>query len=71
MNNEIYRLYSRPSFWEGVARLFDFGGTLNRYNYSKSEREADFRAIESDWQAIGEDLRNALTEFIQTHPLEK
>ncbi len=23
--------YARPSFIEGMARIFDFGGTLNRY----------------------------------------
>ena len=71
MSKDIYRLYSRPSFFEGVARLFDFKGRLNKYNYSESDNEADFRSIESDWQFVGKDLQTALDKFISEHPLEK
>jgi len=61
---EIFRLYHRPSFWEGMARLFDFGGFLtHQHNYSTSEEEADFRAIESDWKFVGEDLREAIRQY--------
>ena len=70
MNQEgykkIYRLYNRPSFWEGVARLFDFGGRLtHQYHYSSSNEEADSRAIESDWQFVGEDLREAIRQYAE------
>ena len=61
---EIFRLYQRPSFWEGMARLFDFGRFLaHQYNYSTSAEEADFRAIESDWKFVGEDLRRAIRQY--------
>lgn len=70
MYREIYRLYARPSFFEGMARLFDFGGSLNQYNYSKSPNEADLRAMEADWQMVGEDLRNALKEYAVINHLE-
>lgn len=56
-------LYAKPSFLEGVARIFDFGGTLNGYNDSPTGEEADAAAIRSDWEAIGQDMRNAVEAF--------
>ncbi|MDO4721438.1 MAG: hypothetical protein Q4A78_12300 [Peptostreptococcaceae bacterium] len=53
-------LFSEPSFWEGVGRLFDWAGTLSKYNDSKSSKEADYKAIQSDWRAIGDDIREAI-----------
>lgn len=62
-----FRLYARPSFWEGLARLLDVGGTLNEYNYSDSDEEADVRAILSDWEAVGKDIRAAIKKFEMEH----
>ena len=56
-------LFARPSFLGGVARLFDFTGTLNSYNVSPSEGVADIRAFQQDWKAIGDDMRRALEVF--------
>ena len=58
-------VYARPSFLRGVARLFDFGGTLNTYHYLADEdpNEADARAIASDWQAVGRDLASAIGQY--------
>lgn len=56
-------LYARPSFLEGVARIFDFGGALNEYNVSSTGHEADTAAIRSDWEAIGQDMRAAIEAF--------
>jgi hypothetical protein len=67
MTRRAFRLYAVPSFWEGIARLIDVGGMLNEYNYSKSEWEADYRALQSDWGLVGEDLWGALDQFIQEH----
>jgi hypothetical protein len=44
----------------GMARLFDFGGTLNVYDRSVTPQQADYFAIASDWQAIGDDFRIVL-----------
>lgn len=54
-------LYARPSFMEGVARLFDLGGTLNEYNRSTTPEEADLLALRSDWEALGQDFRTVIT----------
>ena len=57
---EGFRLYARPSFFEGVARLYDRYGLLNRYNQSSSPKKADAKAIASDWLAVGNDIREAI-----------
>ena len=59
-------VFAKPSFLEGMARLFDFGGTLNTYYYylpDESPHEADARAIASDWEAVGKDIASAIGEY--------
>lgn len=53
-------LFAKPSFWGGMSRLFDFGGTLNSYNISPTGEIADARAFYEDWKAIGDDMRSTL-----------
>jgi hypothetical protein len=53
-------LYARPSFLEGISRIFDFGGTLTAFNTSRTPAEADARAILEDWRTVGSDLRAAV-----------
>jgi hypothetical protein len=53
-------LFARPSFFEGMGRIVDFGDTLTEYNASATTAEADYHALLSDWCAIGDDLRIAL-----------
>ena len=70
------RRYVRPSFAEGMARLMDVGGSLNRYTAADFERlyrdlrarrlarpagpDADAQAIRDCWLAVGNDLRDAM-----------
>ena len=61
--NEAYKLFSEPSFFEGIGRLFDWGSTLNNYNTSESEYEPDYKALVSDWANIGEDMRMAVDKL--------
>jgi hypothetical protein len=60
---EGFKLYANPSFGEGVARLIDFSGSLNEYNFSESPAQADFRAIQSDWESVGLDIIEAIEQF--------
>ena len=55
-------LFAKGSFWEGAARLFDFGNTLNEYNSSVSP---DYIAIYMDWAIVGNDLRKAMTSYVE------
>lgn len=54
------RLFARPSFIEGYGRVVDLGTTLNEYNRSRTEEEADREAILSDWFAVGDSIYNAI-----------
>lgn len=56
-------LYARPSFLEGLARIFDLGNTLNEYNTSPTGKESDYLAIYMDWAMVGQDLEHAITEY--------
>jgi len=53
-------LFARPSFISGFARVLDIGGTFNAYNQSATPEEADRRAIQSDWLAVGQDMWRAI-----------
>lgn len=63
MERHSYCLGARPSFLEGIARLMDFGNSLNEYKSYPSGVEADHAAIARDWAMIGLDFRNAIAEF--------
>ncbi|MFA4971710.1 MAG: hypothetical protein WC683_03805 [bacterium] len=56
-------LFSTPDFWSGFARSLDLGGTFDSYNVSKSEKEADTRALENDWMIVGKNMTNAMAGF--------
>ncbi len=56
-------LFVRPSFWRGVARVVDPMGTINEYNTTSSEKLADFRALYSDWKAVGDDIKRSIREY--------
>lgn len=55
-------LFARPSFLEGVGRIVDISGSLNTYNESRSNEDADARAIRQDWEAVGHDVGVALEQ---------
>ncbi len=59
------RLYAEPSFLEGMARVVDIGGTLQTYNVSKTEQEADIAAMKNDWRAVGEDIQTSIADYEQ------
>ncbi len=56
-------LFARPSFYGGMARLLDFGGTLNVYNSYPTGEMADAKALSEDWKAVAADLRSAVAQY--------
>lgn len=58
-------LFARPSFIGGMARALDLGSSMNIYNDSRSELEADTKAMAADWGATGADIRKAINEYRQ------
>jgi hypothetical protein len=56
-------LFARPSFLSGMASVLDVGSTLRIYNESPNSAIADARAIHSDWCAVGNDIRFAMSQY--------
>ncbi len=56
-------LFPDASFAEGAGSAFDLLGILAQYNSAPSDREADRRALESDWAVAGDHLWWALVEL--------
>ncbi len=53
-------LFAHPSFVSGAARVLDLGGTFDDYNRSRGEEDADVRALQGDWLAVGADMQMAI-----------
>ncbi|MDE2188437.1 MAG: hypothetical protein KGJ35_01770 [Patescibacteria group bacterium] len=66
-NSLTFRLFKkRPSFFEGASSLLDLGANVQRYNLSSTDDEADYEALKSDWQAVGDDLRSSIKTYEQS-----
>ena len=61
-------LFAQPSFLGGMARIFDFGGSLNTFNEAHSTSEADALGHAVDWDAIARDFTAAFEQFKCDHP---
>lgn len=64
MSSRTDFLFVEPSFLRGFIRVVDLFGVLDEssYSFSDSPREADFRALRSDWYAVGDDLMSAVAQ---------
>lgn len=56
-------LFASLGFFEGMGRALDMRGTMMIANESPSPKEADTRAIMSDWQAVGQDIKSAIDNY--------
>ena len=65
MGNYSTLLFATPSYLSGAARTLDLGGTFDDYNDMPTGEMADAAAMQSDWYAIGEDLRHAIQQYEQ------
>lgn len=66
MGKKYYRtdqLFARGSFLVGVGSILGIFSPYYSFNYSKSDKDADTRAIESDFGVVGKDIRSALNSF--------
>jgi len=63
-NSPTFQLFKHePSAVSGMATLLDLGSTLNRYVTSKTENDADRKALKSDWQAVGNDMKSSIDSY--------
>lgn len=56
-------LLPRNNFLVGMGSILNLAGSYFEYNYSKSDNEADLKALASDWNNVGEDMRVAKRNF--------
>lgn len=60
--NSFY-LFSKPSFFEGFGRLFDWSSSLSVYWYSETDDDSDYAAAKYDWRAVGNDFQLAIDSY--------
>ncbi|MBK5214965.1 MAG: hypothetical protein JJE55_15060 [Flavobacteriaceae bacterium] len=56
-------LFPKRNFWTGFSSILDIFGADKKFNTSKSGREADTKAIQNDWEMIGQDFRDVLSKL--------
>lgn len=54
-------LFSLPSFLVGAGSVLNIAG--NYFDFSSSDKDADTKAILSDWGVVGQDIQQALEEL--------
>lgn len=52
-------LFASHSFWRGVGRILDLGGTWLEFNRCDTPDQADAVAMYQDWRSVGEDIHFA------------
>ncbi len=57
-------LFSDSSFVVGAGSAFNLAGNYYDYNVSETPEKADVKAIQNDWNMIGEDLKIAFLEQV-------
>lgn len=60
-------LLPNNNFFVGLGSVLNLAGNYFEYNYSDSANDADRKAIESDWENIGEDIKIAKMNFKEEH----
>ncbi|MBL0912703.1 MAG: hypothetical protein IBJ09_10055 [Bacteroidia bacterium] len=55
--------FPRTSFLTGAGSAFNIAGNYYRFTFPENAAEADAKALEADWNAIGNDLRRAMASF--------
>jgi hypothetical protein len=64
-NSHTFRLRKKPvTFMEGLVAVFCSNEEItDKYNLDKTDEQADFNSLESDWKAIGKDLNYAINVY--------
>lgn len=55
-------LFSDSDFFVGAGSVLNIAGNYYNFAVSKTEREADIKAIRCDWGMVGQDISQAINE---------
>lgn len=61
-------LSARPSFLDGISRIFDFFGVQGSERARSIIEQSDEDAIRRDWEIVGQDFRRAIAIETAKHP---
>lgn len=64
-------LLPKNDFFIGMGSVLNIGGNYFEYNTSKSEEEADKKALFSDWWNVGNDIDSILKNTLKENNSEK
>ncbi len=56
-------LFPKSSFLIGVGSVFNLFGNYYTFKTSKTSSEADYKALQSDWGVVGQDIEKSMTEL--------
>lgn len=56
-------LFSTPTFLSGAATVINIAGNFYNFNKSESGFDADFLALENDFNIVGQDIYDAMEEL--------
>lgn len=64
VDNRTDFLFPKRNFWTGLSSVIGITPNANKFNASKSDEDADFKAIKSDWNMVGGDIKKSILELI-------
>ena len=53
-------LLPKNNFLVGLGSVLNIAGAYFNYNYSKSEKDADYKAMYSDWKNVGVKIKTVI-----------
>ena len=61
---KMHIMFRKRNFWSGFSSVLSIFGEEEKFNTSILSKEEDFKALKSDWEMIGDDIRNSMSEII-------
>lgn len=54
-----------PNFFKGMGSVFSISGNYFSLDLSRSGTQLDKKAVASDWQVVGDDIRSVLHQVLE------
>lgn len=55
-------LFPKRNFLTGFSNVLNLFAAGSKFNTSQDSSEADFKAIKTDWDMVGQDFRKSMSE---------
>lgn len=64
-NHYTNRLFCQSTLLTGLGSVFNIVGNYYDFNYSSTPEDADQEALEADWEAVSDDIMEAIRTYTQ------